>query len=29
MKGFPFEPFDGDIGTEGSGDGIPPTPKPG
>jgi hypothetical protein len=29
MKGWPFEPFDGDIGTKGSGDGFPPTPKPG
>lgn len=28
LQGFPFEPVDGDIRTEGEGPGVPPTPKP-
>jgi hypothetical protein len=28
-KGWPFQPLDGDVGTEGSGDGFPPNPCPG
>jgi len=29
LKGWPFEPLDGDIGIEGSGEGFPPNPCPG
>ncbi len=29
LKGWPFEPLDGDITPCGGGEGIPPTPTPG
>ena len=28
LRGWPFEPLDGDIGTEGSGSGLPPNGVP-
>ena len=29
MKGWPFEPLDGDIKPLGGGSGVPPNPRPG
>ena len=29
LKGWPFKPIDRDVGTEGSGEGIPDNPCPG